>query len=627
MLTLEQLKKTHTTYGGNARTWDYLARSYAGGNQYREAGYLRKYIGEDAGPGNQYAQRLISTALDNHVQNVVSIYRSYIFKNEPMRKLGDAMDMYGVEEFMDDCDLDGSDLDDFMRLVGDTLSVYGSAWIAVDRPSYQAATLAEEQALGIRPYVTLFTPLQVLDWKYERALNGRYELVYVKIREASYDDHDVIRVWTPSLIQEYKVSKTQKPRFISTGNGINNQPVQEEIYVEYDSIIEATEFVNPLGVVPVVCAYNQRKVQTGLGLSDCIDVADQQRMIYNLCSELEQNIRISSHPSLVKPLEVDASAGAGAVINLPDNMDSNLKPYLLQPTSATVDSILAAINYHVNAIDQMTNLSSVRGTKTASSGVALEAEFLLLNTRLADKAANLEKIEYKIWDLWFQWQDMEMPEDFDIEYEDSFSIRDSQRDMDMIIKGLTAIDNPEYQKAAKKQIVALTLEEDDIEEVQNAIDQQYENFQEPMMEMPPASLAQAQAELNSEEMIDGCPLPMVDKQLNIANHKICVEEANLGPASVTNPGVYWIQRADRLGITEAQSREQTCANCAYYMNTQQIKDCWNKNEALGNIPLATEVDPSWENVPNPSGFCLKYDITCTPTRTCDAWAPGGPIID
>ena len=134
MLTLEQLKKTHTTYGGQARTWDYLSRSYAGGNQYREAGYLRKYLGEDSSPGNQYAQRLISTALDNHVQNVVNIYRSYIFKSEPMRKLGSAVDVYGVEEFLDDCDLDGSDLDDFMRLVNDTLAVYGSAWIAVDRP-------------------------------------------------------------------------------------------------------------------------------------------------------------------------------------------------------------------------------------------------------------------------------------------------------------------------------------------------------------------------------------------------------------------------------------------------------------------------------------------------------------
>jgi len=475
MLSLDQLKATNSTYAAQAQTWDYLSRSYAGGNQYREAGYLRKYLGEDVAPGNQYAQRLMSTALDNHVENVVSIYRSYIFKDEPRRTLGIADEIYGVEEFIEDCDMDGSDMDDFMRAVNDTLSVYGSAWIAVDRPSYQAATLAEEQALGIRPYATLYTPLQVLDWRFERAINGRYELTYVKIREASLDTHDVIRVWTPDLIQEYHVKRASRPRFINSSNGINNQPVQNEIIFDYEAILAAYEYVNPMGCVPIICAYNKRKVSPGLGISDCVDVADQQRMIYNLCSELEQNIRISSHPSLVKTMEVEATAGAGAVINLPENMDGALKPYLLQPTAATVDSILNAIKYHVECIDKMSNLSSVRGTQTHQSGVALEAEFLLLNTRLADKAANLEKIEYKIWELWFNWNDLDVPDDFEVEYEDSFSIRDSQRELTMVKDGMGLVDNALYQLNAKKAIVNLTLYEDDeVESVCADLDLQYE---------------------------------------------------------------------------------------------------------------------------------------------------------
>jgi hypothetical protein len=194
-----------------------------------------------------------------------------------------------------------------------------------------------------------------------------------------------------------------------------------------------------------------------------------------LCSELEQNIRISSHPSLVKPGDVDAAAGAGAVINMPDNMDPALKPYLLQPTSATVDSIIKAIEYHVGCIDKMSSLSSVRGTKAMLSGVALEAEFLLLNTRLADKASNLEKIEYKIWDLWFDWQGQETPEDFEVEYEDSFSIRDSQRELDMLKSGLELIDNALFRLEAKKAIVNLTLSDDnDIEAVCADLDMQYE---------------------------------------------------------------------------------------------------------------------------------------------------------
>jgi hypothetical protein len=469
MLTLEQLKQTHAVYTQEVKTWDYLARSYAGGQEYRAAGYLRKYLNEDASPGNQYNQRLISTALDNHVQTVVNVYRSYVFKTEPTRTLGIAGERYGADEFVEDCDLDDTDLNDFQRGVSDMLSIYGSAWVAVDRPAYQAQTLAEEQALGIRPYVSLFTPLQVLDFKYERAVNGRSELVYVKIREASYDTYDVVRVWTPTVVYEYHVARNQHAAMIKNNSELNTNSVDSTVVLDYERIIKQIEYINPLGRVPVFCAYNGRKVKTGYGISDIADAADHQRAIYNLTSELEQNIRISSSPSLVKTADTQAAGGAGAIINMPENLPGDLKPFLLQPSGATITSILEAINYHKDAIDRMTHLTAVRGEKT-QSGVATEADFLVLNARLADKAATLEKVEYKIWDLFFAWQGIEPSEDFEICYETSFSIRDKARDLAQLAQGLSLVDNPLYQAEAKKAIVEITLEDDEtIEAIQASI--------------------------------------------------------------------------------------------------------------------------------------------------------------
>lgn len=469
MLTVEQLKETHATYGRYAKTWDYLARSNAGGNEYREAGYLRKYLNEDQSPGNQYANRLISTALDNHVQTVVNVYRSYLFKTEPTRSLGLAGEFYGADDFVEDCDLDDTDLNDFQKAVSDTLSIYGTAWIAVDRPAYQAQTRAEEQALGIRPYVSMYSPLQVLDWKYERALNGRSELVYVKIREASFDTHDVIRVWTPDVVYEYHVKRNQRPAMINSGTGINNQAVADDIVLDYERIIKQVEYINPLGRVPVFCAYNGRKVQPGYATSDIADAADHQRSIYNLCSELYDNIRISSSPSLVKTADTQAAGGAGAIVTMPENLPGDLKPYLLQPSGATVDSILAAIQYHKDAIDRMTHLTAVRGEKT-QSGTAHESDFLVLNARLSDKAAALEKVEYKIWDLFFAWQGVEPSEDFEVCYETSFSLRDKARDLAQLAQGLSLVDNPLYQAEAKKAIVEITLDDDEtIEAIQQSI--------------------------------------------------------------------------------------------------------------------------------------------------------------
>jgi hypothetical protein len=134
-----------------------------------------------------------------------------------------------------------------------------------------------------------------------------------------------------------------------------------------------------------------------------------------------------------------------------------------------VDSILLAIKYHKDAIDRMTHLTAVRGEKT-QSGVATEADFLVLNARLADKAATLEKTEIKIWDLFFAWQGIEPSEDFEICYETSFSIRDKARDLAQLAQGLALVDNPLYQAEAKRAIVEITLDDDEtIEAVQQSI--------------------------------------------------------------------------------------------------------------------------------------------------------------
>ena len=59
-----------------------------------------------------------------------------------------------------------------------------------------------------------------------------------------------------------------------------------------------------------------------IGISDLSDVAFLQQSIYNDYSEKEQLIRLANHPSLVKTPNVEASAGAGAIIEIPEDLDS-----------------------------------------------------------------------------------------------------------------------------------------------------------------------------------------------------------------------------------------------------------------------------------------------------------------
>jgi hypothetical protein len=451
----------------------------------------------------------------------------------------------------------------------------------------------------------------VLDWHYERDITGRQVLTYVKIIEESTASYDVIKVWTPERVESYKVSKTNIKRSSKDYTSVNQY--DSIVVPEYEKVLGMQEYINPLGYVPMFCyqlGYTQWK---GVGSSEIHDIADAQRVIYNLCSEMEQNIRISSHPSLVKSADTDAAAGAGAVITLPEHMNGDLKPYLLQPTGATVDSILAAINHHIESINRMAHLSSVRATvQSTRSGIAIEAEFMLLNAKLADRANSLKDAEEKIWDLYFAWMGESMPEEFDVEYETSFSLRDTQRELDQFKTALELVADPVFKKHAQKTIAQITLGEDDaIQEVWNSIDS--EGMAEDMSE-----------EEYPTTSTEGCPPATQDIGINLANRQKAIDTANYGPLNPALPNqVFWMQKADMWNTDVATAKQSLCGNCSFFVETQAMLNCIESGLAAGGA-----TGNEWDSVGGGQlGYCEAFDFKCKSTRTCDAWVAGGPVTD
>ena len=76
------LASTHWLYERNRDRWQFLMESYTGGEEYRRAGHLTRYNLETQG---EYNSRLANTPLDNHCQNVISTYVSFMFREEPER--------------------------------------------------------------------------------------------------------------------------------------------------------------------------------------------------------------------------------------------------------------------------------------------------------------------------------------------------------------------------------------------------------------------------------------------------------------------------------------------------------------------------------------------------------------
>ena len=119
-----------------------------------------------------------------------------------------------------------------------------------------------------------------------------------------------------------------------------------------------------------------------------------------------------------------------------------------------------------------------------------------------------------------------------------------------------------------------------------------------------------------------CPEVLMDKDMSIKNHRICIVKANLGPANPKAPEtIYWIIKSTKWNVSERAAREMLCSNCGHYWKTKFIDDCMKKYEQV----TPPEIDPSWVDTNDSAGYCDEWDIPCTGSRTCDTWEPGGPI--
>ena len=143
----------------------------------------------------EYQARLRSTPLDNHCRSVISVYISFLFREEPDRDFGLLEEYPTLKDFLKDADLDGRSFDSFMKETSIWSSVFGHCWVLMTKPSVVAQTLADQIAQGVRPYVNLLTPLVVTDWKWERKPNGRYDLTYFKYIEDVNDSISDYRDW------------------------------------------------------------------------------------------------------------------------------------------------------------------------------------------------------------------------------------------------------------------------------------------------------------------------------------------------------------------------------------------------------------------------------------------------
>lgn len=429
---LDYVLKSHQTYQYYLNRWLFLNDAYTGGLDWYAGKNLEPYYKESR---EDYEMRLRMTGLDNHVRTVVGIYNSFLYRRPIHRELGEIESDAGYEAFLKDADLDGQSFDAFIKQVSTKAMVYGNVWVLLDKSDVDVVTRADELNLGIRPYASMFTPENVLDFEWQRQPNGVYELTYLKLKEEVVNSTQYIREYTKETISVYRLDAKEKTA---------------KLHKEYE---------NTLGKIPAVCVYASRSNTRGIGHSLISDIADLQKQIFEEYNECIQLIRISNHPSLVLQEGVEASAGAGSIVKLPQNQDPNLKPYLLQPNGGNIQAILESIEKKIEAIDRMACLGGIRSIESRRlSGIALTVEFNLLSAKLSDIAQQMEHAEEQIWKLYAEFQGLSY--NGEIEYTRNFSIQDKANDIAMLKMAKDAnIEDPNIRRKIDEKIYETITDE------------------------------------------------------------------------------------------------------------------------------------------------------------------------
>jgi len=122
-----------------------------------------------------------------------------------------------------------------------------------------------------------------------------------------------------------------------------------------------------------------------------------------------------------------------------------------------------------------------------------------------------------------------------------------------------------------------------------------------------------------------CPPATLDIALNLKNRTRCVSIANYGPLNpkLENKG-FWEEKADAWSVTIDEAKQSLCKNCVFFVVTTEIKNCI----ASGLDENAVAGSDAFDSIDaGELGYCEAFDFKCAASRTCDAWAVGGPIDD
>jgi hypothetical protein len=375
----------HPDYISNIDIWDYLDDLYYGSDRWlrltktgfkptdKTSLYLPRHAAESF---DNWESRINQSCYDDLFGKALRQFVDLIFKNDVnFTSDFDGSDFISHYENLDNHGVNG---DVFLRQAALMAMRLGHCFIFIDFPVINAKNYQEYSELSPRPYWSLISPQNLINWQCEFIDNKLVftlavikEEIYTRDGEFGYQKINQYRVYRPGVYSIYR--ETDK-----SDNKSDNKFV----------LHSSGDFISEYAYVPIVPVFG------GSRLGDCVSVsplralADKNRILYQLTSDHNRKVSLCCQPVPVlkdamrgdEPLEI----GPNSFINLRDPNGSFqwVEPLALslEQSRKDLDDLKASIsNDAANFLTSPSDRQTAAATQLLTSPVEASLESFTAN--------------------------------------------------------------------------------------------------------------------------------------------------------------------------------------------------------------------------------------------------------
>jgi hypothetical protein len=418
--------REHPAYSEQIDKWELYRNAVDGGDKFINRDNLFSHRLEDS---EDYEERLERAYFLNFCELIPNLYNDYIFKERIGRSSDD--DLY---EFRKNVDRKYNDVSSFVSKAGFFSKVYGVVHALVDAPSGQQndafAKLTKANDTKIYPYCTLIHPTDLVDWSLDA--DGKFNWVILK--SLYYNDADPKKDREEQTLYKL-ISKDEW--YIEDEDG--NTP-------KFDEEGRETSGNNSLGFVPIVSLYSKDLEDDKIGKSLLKDIVNINRIIFNWCSCIDEQIERQTFSQLVIPDDgtkaEESESGDDPLYRISTSSiwtfpsDSTHPPSFIAPETESIKTIWNLVVDHIKEIFRIAGLLGASEDMYVSrSGRAAQMGFMSVNSSLANTAKLYEKFENEISIIAKLYINEAKVQDYDyVVYPRSFDLDALQDQVDMYFK-------------------------------------------------------------------------------------------------------------------------------------------------------------------------------------------------